>query len=133
MAAASMGHPDMVELLLQRGATTEQANNIGDTVLMLVARSEAPEMVKLLLSKGAKVNAKGNRGRTPLFYAAYNGALENIKLLLAAGADPNAAAPDSDDLDAPVYDAATVAQRQNHPLAEALIREAQSKASGSKR
>ena len=94
MAAAANGQLETVQLLVEKGAQLEKANNVGDTVLMDVCKRPYPVIVKLLINKGANVNAMAKDGYTALIYAACQGQVETIRLLLEAGADPLATATD---------------------------------------
>jgi ankyrin repeat protein len=129
MGAACLGHPELVELLLAKGAQLEKRNNIGLTALMEAAKHPYVATVKLLIEKGANVNAATPDGYTALIYAAYNRRTENVKVLLDAGADPNATTRDSGEKP---YDAVEAAGGRHNTEAAALILEAQkqSKASG---
>ena len=130
MASVLQEDLEMTKLLVDSGAALEETNRLGDTALMLNARTPRPDILKILIDKGANVNARARLGHTALIYAAYNGHVESIKLLLAAGADPNATA--SEEPDSPRYDAIDLAKGQNHPEAVALINEAKRKSSAKK-
>ncbi|MDR3460077.1 MAG: ankyrin repeat domain-containing protein [Verrucomicrobiae bacterium] len=125
MGAACTGYPELVELLLAKGAQLEKKNNFAATALMEAAKYPYVATVKLLIEKGANVNAATPDGYTALIYAAYNGRMENIEALLAAGANPNATATGSDDKP---RTAEALARRQHHPEAADLILEAQAQA-----
>jgi ankyrin repeat protein len=64
--AASAGHADMVELLLDRNFNTEARDQYGDTPLLCVcgASQAYPRVIALLLDRGADVTAKGSKGDT---------------------------------------------------------------------
>ena len=56
LLAAYFGHPEVCELLLERGkANVEETNSLGNTALKLAAMESHVSTVALLLSKGAKV------------------------------------------------------------------------------
>ena len=85
MHAAAGGHPEMVKVLLDRGADTEARGNYykGETALMMAARRGHTEVVDLLIDNGAKVDtASKHSGSTPLMLAAYDGHLDTVKKLL---------------------------------------------------
>jgi len=125
MGAACAGYPELVELLLAKGAQLEKRNSLAATALMEAAKHPYVATVKLLIEKGANVNAATPDGYTALIYAAYNGRMENIEALLAAGANPNATATGSDDKP---RTAVELARQQLHPEAADLVLEAQAKA-----
>ena len=81
---ARTDHPELVELLLTKGARLEARNNAGATALMEAAKHPCATAVKLLLER-VNVNAADEEGHTALIFAAYHGRVENIKLLLASG------------------------------------------------
>lgn len=56
--AAFIGSADLVRVLLERGASVEQATMRGETPLHLGARSCRTEVAELLLTHGANVDAK---------------------------------------------------------------------------
>jgi len=67
--AATMGHEDMVELLIERGADVNGRDASGSTPLHHAAAGGNKAVVELLLAKGADVNARDNKNRTPLYLA----------------------------------------------------------------
>src|SRR6266567_4113741 len=89
MQAALHASPQLMKLLLDRGADTDAQNQLGATALMWAAGDTAK--VRLLCDHRATVNIRAKSGRTALIIAAtYPGNLESIRLLLAKGADPKA-------------------------------------------
>lgn len=56
--AAFLGSAELVRVLLEHGASVEQATMRGETPLHLGARSCRPEVAELLLKHGAAVDAK---------------------------------------------------------------------------
>jgi hypothetical protein len=90
MTAALLGHTEIVQLFLEKGADVNAKDNDGWTALMIAAEKGHSEIVQLLLEKGADVNAKDNDGVTALMFAAANGHTEIVQLLLEKGADVNA-------------------------------------------
>ncbi|MDC0857561.1 ankyrin repeat domain-containing protein [Rickettsiales bacterium] len=98
--AAQNGHPEIVKLLLDRGAEVNQAGRYGTTPLHIAAHRGHREAVQLLLDRGAEVNQSDNDGTTPLCIAVINGHREAVQLLLDRGAEVNQA---DDDGETPLY------------------------------
>ena len=64
-----------IEALLKAGADANEQLPLGETPLMIAARTGNVEAMKVLLDRGADVNAKETlRGTTPLMWAADEGA-----------------------------------------------------------
>ena len=59
LAARNSSTPEIVQLLIEKGAEVNARDTDGWTPLMLAAmNSSTPEIVQLLLEKGAEVNAR---------------------------------------------------------------------------
>ena len=87
-AAASNGHVNTVELLLEHEADATAQNNRGETPLHVAARWGYSELVRRLLASGADVNARTDvDGATPLHIASD---AEVISILIDCNADINA-------------------------------------------
>ncbi|MCP5491893.1 MAG: ankyrin repeat domain-containing protein [Chlamydiales bacterium] len=92
--AAFKGNKDIVELLLQHGASIETQDRWGSTPLDLADREGNKDIVELLRTKvenpnlqnGASAEAQGNSGLAPLHYAAREGYKDIVELLLDKGA-----------------------------------------------
>ena len=93
MGASVMGHTDVVELLLDKGASVEEKDNDGKTALMRASIRGHTEMVELLLDRDAPVDEKDKDGKTALIKATagvkmvwQEGYIEVAKQLLDKGA-----------------------------------------------
>jgi ankyrin repeat protein len=87
-AAASTGHPDLVQVLLTAGANIEVATASGITPLGAAAAAGHVEVAQLLLSAGANIAATDAAGQTPLHSVVHAGNRYMVQLLLQQGADP---------------------------------------------
>ena len=91
IAAAHLGHVEVVRTLIQAGAPLDHVNNLGWTALIesIVLGDGGPrhtETLQALIEAGANVNRADREGRTPLALAKQRGHTEMIKLLVAARA-----------------------------------------------
>ena len=64
--AASWGHMEIAELLIDNGADVNVKSGFGQTPLHWAAGNEGRQVAELLIAKGADVNAKDDYGNTPL-------------------------------------------------------------------
>jgi uncharacterized protein len=99
MMAVTGKHADIVKLLISAGADVKARHRLGDTALIMAARTMiyqtnvAPvphpgvEIMQMLLANGSDVNARGDWERTPLMHA---NTASKVNLLLAHRADVNA-------------------------------------------
>ncbi|XP_063172144.1 ankyrin repeat and SOCS box protein 6 [Candoia aspera] len=102
--AVLRNQPDMVELLVQRGADINRRDRIHESSPLDLA-SEEPERLpclQRLLELGADINAADKHGKTALLHALASSDgvqihnTENIRLLLEGGADVKATTKDGD-------------------------------------
>ena len=95
--AAAGGHSKVVELLIQRRASTVASSpNSEDTALYFAAANGSQETVKMLLKGDAKVDSNANDwGRTPLHAAAFSGNLDIVKMLMDFHVEVNVVVPKS--------------------------------------
>jgi ankyrin repeat protein len=87
--AASAGHLEIVQLLLDLGANVNQRDRYGDTALVTTASNGFLNITEVLINHGADVNAVGLSGYTPLARAAGTSPLEVVRLLVEKGAHLN--------------------------------------------
>ena len=83
--AAIMGHVEVAELLIARGADLEGTDKHGNTPLHYTAHRGSKETAKLLITKGADLNVKRDDGNTPLDNATQYKHTEIIDLLRKHG------------------------------------------------
>ncbi|CAF1364637.1 unnamed protein product, partial [Adineta ricciae] len=96
LMVAEVGWPDILDILLQRGAVVDSApsgkraedNKIaGSTPLIGATKYNHPECVKRLLAHHANPNHQNQSGISALMLAAEQGYFDCVKLLVQAGAD----------------------------------------------
>lgn len=115
--AAFFKHPQLVALLIERGAdiAARSHNQMANLPLNAAVASGSYEAASLLVEHGADVNSRGSSDSVPLHSAAANGDLRLIELLLSRGADVNAK------MDSGVTPLALALERE-HEDAAALLR-----------
>jgi ankyrin repeat domain-containing protein 50 len=84
--AATRGHRDVVELLLDHGAQVNSKDRSKLTALHIAVTGEHKDVVSLLLDRSAQIEGKASYGDTPLIRAIQANSEEIIKLLLEHGA-----------------------------------------------
>ena len=83
--AAWYGRKDVVQLLLDRGAVPNMANQYGGTPLHSAALGGHKDVVQLLLDRGAKPNMRILDGATPLSLALQNSHMDTANILTENG------------------------------------------------
>ena len=91
IAAAHLGHAEVVRTLIRAGAPLDHVNNLGWTALIesIVLGDGGPrhtDTLRALVEAGANVNLPDRNGRTPLALARGRGYEAMVKALQAAGA-----------------------------------------------
>jgi uncharacterized protein len=91
IAAAHLGHGDVVRILIDAGATLDHINNLGWTALIesIVLGDGGPNhqrVLRDLLDAGANPNISDKNGTSPLALAQGRGYQEMAAMLLAKGA-----------------------------------------------
>ena len=113
--AARLGHKDVAELLLAKGADANAKDNAGEVPLQYCAVNDFRDVAELLLAKGAGADIKDNYGNTPMYTAVGNHHKDVVELLLAKGAEVDAR---NDRLWTPLGEAAGAGDRE---IAELLL------------
>jgi uncharacterized protein len=91
IAAAHLGHAEVVRILIKAGAPLDHVNNLRWTALIesIVLGDGGPRHVatlKALVEAGANVNLPDGHGQTPLTLARRRGYAEMVRVLERAGA-----------------------------------------------
>lgn len=86
MWAAHEGHTDIMDLLIQNGATIDTKKPTGETALWFAAQKGQLEALKILVHHGADINVIGWKGATALEVAQKYGHQEIVDYLRDAGA-----------------------------------------------
>lgn len=87
--ASFLGHLEISQFLLKRGASVNSRAKDGVSPIHTAALGGSVEMVKLLLRSGSSTETTTDEGLTPLHYAA-DGHPSVVRFLLDAGANVNA-------------------------------------------
>ena len=85
--AAKWGHPDVVSVLLEKGADASILNNCGQSPMHLAADMGQLGCIQVLIESGLDMNIQDLSGFTALHNAAGKGHTESVRLLLQSGAD----------------------------------------------
>jgi ankyrin repeat protein len=86
--AALQGRKDIVELLLDRGADIDHADDQnGQTPLVSAVAGLEPDIARMLIERGANVNKAAREGDSPLAVAAITKQASTASLLIERGAE----------------------------------------------
>lgn len=84
--AAFQGNRELVDLLVQRGASVNAMGKKRESALHLATLKGSTEIAQTLIAHGADINARGQKGETPLHFAAVYGHKDLAAMLIAKGA-----------------------------------------------
>lgn len=91
-AAIKQGNPDIVSLLVSRGADVNSVENTRakNSALHIATKQGNDQILRVLLNNGASIDPIDYKGQTPLFTAiSANVAVDMINTLVESGADVN--------------------------------------------
>jgi len=83
--AAQQPNPEMLNVLLEKGANPNLADSYGMTPLIAAINRNQLQNIKVLIDHGANVNLADKRGETPLAAARRLGYVDSANLLLQNG------------------------------------------------
>ena len=83
---APTDHPEVIELLIQRGADVNAKTDSGFVALFWAARYGHARAAKVLIDHGADINSKDRDGMSALRWAATNQQTNIVNLLKGSGA-----------------------------------------------
>jgi len=91
IAAAHLGHVEVVRILAGAGAPLDHVNNLGwtaliESIVLGDGGARHTETLKILVDAGANIDLPDGNGNTPLALAQVRGFTEMVKILEAAGA-----------------------------------------------
>jgi uncharacterized protein len=91
IAAAHLGHAEVVRTLIKAGAPLDHVNNLGwtaliESIVLGDGGARHTETLNALVAAGAKVNLADRNGQTPLTLARRRGYAEMVGILERAGA-----------------------------------------------
>ena len=89
MCAATNGHTECLQLLIQRGADVRKRDKDGRTAAHHAALRGRKELLLALLDAGCEIDGTDRSDMTPLMCAADEGHTECLQLLIQRGADAN--------------------------------------------
>ena len=85
MAAASHNHCRCAEVLMNKGASIDFADENCNTALHVAALNGNCAMINLLVRRGANINAVTRKAKTPFALACQGGAAEAARILACTG------------------------------------------------
>eukprot|EP00942_MAST-04A_sp_MAST-4A-sp1_P007975 g7975.t1 len=85
--AVRKGHTDVVQLLVENGASMTIKKKSGDTVVHLAVSWNYLHIVKIFVEHGAQLDVQNDHGDTPLHTAVEEGRREMVEILIGRGAN----------------------------------------------
>jgi len=85
--AVKLNNPEIIRMLLQRGANPDIQDKVGKTALIHATQNRNIEIIKILLQYGANPNIIDEDRGTALLYATHSKQIKIIEMLIAAGAN----------------------------------------------
>ena len=92
--SAKKKNPEILKLLIARGASLESRDPNETTPLIAAASAGLEENVEILIAAGADLNARDITGLTPLSWASIKGFPKIVEILISGGADVGAKSKD---------------------------------------
>jgi ankyrin repeat protein len=91
IAAAHLGHVDVVRMLIEAGAPLDHVNNLGwtaliESIVLGDGGKNHTETLTALVRAGASLSIADRQGATPLALARQRGYAEMVRILSEAGA-----------------------------------------------
>ena len=87
IAAALHGCNEVMDVLLEHGASTSEFDVFGNTALIYAARLNYLYCVRRLIDHGSSINWPNSEWNTAIVEAAYNGHTNIVQFLIEHGAD----------------------------------------------
>jgi ankyrin repeat protein len=109
MWAASVGNEQLVELLIDQGASVNLQNFVGETALYIAAARGFEKICALLIENGSNTRFSTLEGSSPLHIAAASGHVSIVYLLATRGAYLNST---DEEGDTPLHYAVREGQKQ---------------------
>lgn len=94
-AARRMESPELIHLLVDKGARLEERNAANETALEIAAKLSMKAAIEALVQRGANINAIDKDGLTPLMKMVKQSTENGVRMLLEAGADTSMRIPTS--------------------------------------
>src|SRR6266446_6570118 len=89
-AAAQSGYREIVELLVECGASLDVQNIYQESSLHMACRKGKLDVLRFLIDRGLDINSRDSVDQIPLHTASQSGQVEAARLLLDCGSDVNA-------------------------------------------
>merc|ERR1719189_355735 len=90
LLAVHTHQPEVVEMLLDRGANPDSRDHDGESVVHAAVRAESAQMLQILLKAGADPNLPSHLGKFPLHLAVEQNLLSLVRLMVDQGVDVEA-------------------------------------------